>query len=87
MRTTTCANDAAGNSVKASSNAKAIFFTMTQLLLVSVAWFKFPESCIHSGLLITPTFYHRNSCASRPCFVAVKGENGRPPSIDTAVND
>jgi hypothetical protein len=33
MRTTTCANEAAGNSVKASSNAKAIFFTMNQFLL------------------------------------------------------
>jgi hypothetical protein len=33
MRTTTCANEAAGNSVKASSKAKAIFFTMNQFLL------------------------------------------------------
>jgi hypothetical protein len=33
MRTTTCAIEAAGNSVKASSSAKAIFFTMNQLLL------------------------------------------------------
>jgi hypothetical protein len=69
MRTTICAIEAAGNSVKASSSANAIFFTMNQLLLSFNSDFELPERCRFSGLLMILTSCHKNSCACGNIFV------------------
>jgi hypothetical protein len=53
MRTTTCANEAAGNSVKASKSASAIFFTVNQFLLGLSSGVQLPESSVPSGWLMT----------------------------------
>jgi hypothetical protein len=56
MRIITCANEAAGNSVKASSNASAIFFIMNHILL-GLSFLGFLRFHVRSGLLMISTVF------------------------------
>jgi hypothetical protein len=61
MRIATCANEAAGNSVKASNNASAIFFIMNHILL-GLSFRGFLRVRVRSGLLMISTVFGENSC-------------------------
>jgi hypothetical protein len=61
MRIATCANEAAGSSVKASSNANAIFFIMNHILL-GLSFRGFLRVRVRSGLLMISTVIGENSC-------------------------